>query len=243
MFHNNWNIIIGFMLLWIKWKPSNIGQPGILFPSPGYLVVPLGLLTNLATRWCHLHCQIVWDYPIGIICLYLHQPESHQLSVRKREESKVADEKQIGCWGWEATLVLTLVVVVVGPRRERLSRVDEPEFREQLVPLLDHQHHTIHQSPTKNSHRWAQQWHVHINKNWTYIWVIFPRTGKMSKICLIFFCFWSFTVTKRFDFFKFSQLFYRDYVRWSLKILSFTLQKNLESRAAPLFLPYWAIFG
>ena len=117
----------------------------------------------------HLHCHIVWDYPIGIICLYLHQPESHQLSVRKREESKVADEKQIGCWGWEATLVLTLVVVVVGPRRERLSRVDEPEFREQLVPLLDHQHHTIHQSPTKNSHRWAQQWHVHINKNWTYI--------------------------------------------------------------------------
>ena len=58
---------------------------------------------------------------------------------------------QIGCWGWEARLVLMLVsvVVVVGPRRERRSRVDELEFREQLVLLLDHRHHTIHQSPTK----------------------------------------------------------------------------------------------
>ena len=27
-----------------------------------------------------------------------------------------------------------------------------------------------------------------------HIWVIFPRTGKMRKICLNFFCFWSFTV-------------------------------------------------
>ena len=32
-----------------------------------------------------------------------------------------------------------------------------------------------------------------------HIWVVFPRTGKMSKICHFFF--WSFTVTKRFDFF------------------------------------------
>ena len=39
-----------------------------------------------------------------------------------------------------------------------------------------------------------------------FIWVVFPRTGKMSKICHIFFL-WSFTVTKRFYFFKFSQLF------------------------------------
>ena len=31
--------------------------------------------------------------------------------------------------------------------------------------------------------------------------------------------FWRFTVTKRFDFFNFSQLFWRDFVLWSLKIV------------------------
>ena len=50
-----------------------------------------------------------------------------------------------------------------------------------------------------------------------------PGRGKWAKSVLFSF-FWSFTVTKRFDFFKFSQLFWRDYVRCSLKILSFTLQ-------------------
>ena len=45
--------------------------------------------------------------------------------------------------------VLVVLLLVVGPRREKRSKVDEPEFREQLVPLLNHQHHTEHQSPTK----------------------------------------------------------------------------------------------
>ena len=45
------------------------------------------------------------------------------------------------------------------------------------------------------------------------IWVRFPRTGKMSNMWHFFFNFWRFTVTKRLDFFKFSQLFWRDYVR------------------------------
>ena len=49
----------------------------------------------------------------------------------------------------------------------------------------------------------------------------FPQDGKKEQNVSFFFFFWSFTVTKRFDFFKFSQLFWRDYVRWSLKILSF----------------------
>ena len=46
----------------------------------------------------------------------------------------------------------------------------------------------------------------------------FPQDGENEQNVSFF---WSFTVTKRFDFFKFSQLFWRDYVRWSLKILSF----------------------
>ena len=45
------------------------------------------------------------------------------------------------------------------------------------------------------------------------IWVVLPRTGKMSNICHNFFFFWSFTVAKRFDFLKFRQLFWRDFVR------------------------------
>ena len=45
-----------------------------------------------------------------------------------------------------------------------------------------------------------------------HIWVVLPRTGKMSNICHNFF-FWSFTVAKRFDFLKFRQLFWRDFVR------------------------------
>ena len=53
----------------------------------------------------------------------------------------------------------------------------------------------------------------------------FPQDGENEQNLSFFFYFWSFTVTKRFDFFKFSQLFWRDYVRCSLKILSFTLQK------------------
>ena len=46
-----------------------------------------------------------------------------------------------------------------------------------------------------------------------------PGRGKWAKCVLFFSFFWSFTVTKRFDLFKFSQLFWRDYVRWSLKII------------------------
>ena len=51
-----------------------------------------------------------------------------------------------------------------------------------------------------------------------HIWVSFCRTGKMIKLCLkkIFFC--RFTVTKRFNFFNFSQLFWRDFVLCISKI-------------------------
>ena len=34
MLHNKWNIIMGFMFLWIKWKPSNIGRFGLQLQSP-----------------------------------------------------------------------------------------------------------------------------------------------------------------------------------------------------------------
>ena len=53
-----------------------------------------------------------------------------------------------------------------------------------------------------------------------HIWVNFPRTGKMVEIWH-FSIFWSSAVTKRFDFFNFSQLFWRNFVRYILKILSF----------------------
>ena len=49
------------------------------------------------------------------------------------------------------------------------------------------------------------------------------RTGKMSKLCPIFF--WSFALTKRFDF-KIPQLFWKDFVLWSLKIISFWSKQN-----------------
>ena len=39
----------------------------------------------------------------------------------------------------------------------------------------------------------------------------FPQDGENEQNMSDFF--WSFTVTKRFDFLKFSQLFWRDYVR------------------------------
>ena len=66
-----------------------------------------------------------------------------------------------------------------------------------------------------------------------------PGRGKWAK-SVIFFYFWSFTVTKRFDFFKFSQLFWRDYVRCSLKILSFTPQKNF---GVPCSTPVFALLS
>ena len=50
------------------------------------------------------------------------------------------------------------------------------------------------------------------------IWVNFPRTGKMVKMWH-FFC--SSAVTKRFDLFNFSQLFWRDFARCILKMFSF----------------------
>ena len=40
-----------------------------------------------------------------------------------------------------------------------------------------------------------------------------PQDGKNEQYVALFFNFWRFTVTKRLDFFKFSQLFWRDYVR------------------------------
>ena len=47
------------------------------------------------------------------------------------------------------------------------------------------------------------------------IWVNFLRTGKMVKMWLFF---WTSAVTKRFDFFNFSQLFWRDFAWGILKI-------------------------
>ena len=40
-----------------------------------------------------------------------------------------------------------------------------------------------------------------------------PQDGNFGPNVVLFFNFWRFTVTKRLDFFKFSQLFWRDYVR------------------------------
>ena len=51
--------------------------------------------------------------------------------------------------------------------------------------------------------------------------VSFCRTGKMIKLCLKKNIFCRFTVTKRFDFFNFSQLFWRDFVLYILKIVLF----------------------
>ena len=57
----------------------------------GHQVVPLALLSMLASSWCHLHCHIAWDCPIDIISWYWvcnpHQPESHQLSLQMVLES------------------------------------------------------------------------------------------------------------------------------------------------------------
>ena len=60
-----------------------------------------------------------------------------------------------------------------------------------------------------------------------------------SKMCHIFFYFWSFTVTQRFDFFfKFSQLFWRDFVAYRLKILSFWYWKTFLILQFLPFLPH-----
>jgi len=47
------------------------------------------------------------------------------------------------------------------------------------------------------------------------------QDGENEQYLSLFLFFWSFTVAKRFDFLKFRQLFWRDFVRWSLKILLF----------------------
>ena len=31
----------------------------------GHQVLPLALVSILATRWRHLHCHIVWDFPLA----------------------------------------------------------------------------------------------------------------------------------------------------------------------------------
>ena len=83
------------------------------------------------------------------------------------------------------------------------------------------------------------QKHMYTQNTWTYMGH-FPQDGENEQNLSDFFCFWSFTVTKRFDFLKFSQLFWRDYVRWSLKILSFTLQKNF---GVPCSTPVFALLS
>ena len=45
----------------------------------------------------------------------------------------------------------------------------------------------------------------------------FPQDGENEQNVSFFSFFWSFTVTKRFDFLKFSQLFWRDCARWIFK--------------------------
>ena len=51
------------------------------------------------------------------------------------------------------------------------------------------------------------------------LWVSFCRTEKQCKLCPQFFL--KITVTKRFDFFKIPQLFWRPFVLYSLQIFSF----------------------
>ena len=59
-------------------------------------MAPLALVANLPTRWHHLHCfqswpadcisciatLLYWHYQI-LLSWYLHQPESHQISLQK----------------------------------------------------------------------------------------------------------------------------------------------------------------
>ena len=70
----------------------------------------------------------------------------------------------------------------------------------------------------------------------------FPQDGEKEQNLSYFFFLWSFTVTKRFYFFKFSQLFWRDYVRCSLKILSFWSQQFFLIFKKAIFLAQNLIF-
>ena len=56
----------------------------------------------------------------------------------------------------------------------------------------------------------------------------FSQDGENGQNVAFFLFFWSSTVTKRFDFFNFSQLFWRDFVCNSLKMFSFWFLAHLE---------------
>ena len=84
--------------------------------------------------------------------------------------------------------------------------------------------------------------YIHIY-TYIYIWVRFPRTGILAKMCHFFEKSRAFVwpnLMRYFWFFNWS---------WSIvslrpwKHFSLTLQNFSESRAAPLFLPYWVMFG
>ena len=74
-------------------SPANGGETCINSRF-GHQMAPFALVANLATRWRHLHkstslalphCLELpsWHYQL-VLTWYLHQPESHQLSLTKR---------------------------------------------------------------------------------------------------------------------------------------------------------------
>ena len=94
-------------------------------------------------------------------------------------------------------------------------------------------------SSAGSSSMWGELQKNLVGSHRTYMGQI-PQDGNFGPNVVLFFNFWRFTVTKRLDFFKFSQLFWRDYVRYSLKILSFTLQKNF---GVPCSTPVFALLS
>merc|ERR1711894_543884 len=87
-------------------------------------MAPLVIVANLATRWCHLHCLQIWppdgttciDSKVGhqvtshtlphchglpywhyqlVLSLYLHQLESHQLSLHKGIVSQLETNRPV----------------------------------------------------------------------------------------------------------------------------------------------------
>ena len=85
------------------------------------------------------------------------------------------------------------------------------------VGNLNRNHHHCFSPEALSLVRRSLLWCIHMGRC--------PQDGENEQNLSEFFVVWSFTVTKRFDFFKFSQLFWRDYVRWFLK--------NYQSHCTP----------
>ena len=123
-------------------------------------------------------------------CFQWHLNWLHYFQIWSPDGATCISSTCIATLLWIALLTLSVSIELVSSS----ARVTSVKFHKTSLS-----HSLVSDNQTHRSDQ------VYLGPIKMYIWVVLPRTGKMSNIWHFFF-FWSFTVAQRFDFFEVSSI-------------------------------------